>query len=238
VFCANCGQAMTAEATTCTGCGTPRRQTQTLSSREIGHRVADQAKQATTGALTAFKTFAVNPVGGLRPAMEGLGARNALGAAIVFALVFDICLAIGTRRAMSSGRGLLSSLGGGSVETSFGDLVKLLLCGLVPFVGIAGAGFVARKAFRGSGGFEGDAFIAGASLLPPAFLFLLTGILGFANLEVVAIVAVFAFCYMILILHTGCREISSIGEPGATIAVPLILLVSTWFSKIILAAAL
>jgi hypothetical protein len=170
--------------------------------------------------------------------MEGLGPRNALGAAIVFALVFDICLTIGARRAVTSGRGLLSTLGGSTVDTSFGDLLKLLLCGLVPFVSITGACYVARKAFRGRGGFEGDAFVAGASLLPAAFLFLITGVLGFANIEVVAIIAVFAMCYMVLIIHTGCREISSLAEPGATVAVPLILLVSAWLSKIILAAVL
>jgi len=239
MFCAYCGQAMNVDdAMTCEACGKPRAvPSPTSQAADIGQLVASHAKQATTSALAAFKTFAVNPTGGLRPALDGLGPRNTLGAAIVFALFFAICLVIGTRRAASTGQSILGSLGGGNLEMSFGVL-KLLFCGFVPFVGFFGAGWITRKVFRGASNPAGDAFIAGAALLPIAFLLFITGVLGLANVEVLAILSVFALCYVILIIHTGCRDISSIAEPGATIAVPVILLASAWFSKIILVAVL
>jgi hypothetical protein len=238
MFCAHCGKAMIADAMTCEACGKPRAvPSQTLQAADIGQLVASHAKKATTSALAAFKTFAVNPVGGLRPAMDGLGPRNALGSAIVFALFFSLCLVIGMRRAASSGESILGLLGGGGLEMSFG-VFKLLFCGFVPFVGIFGAGWITRKIFRGAGNPEGDAFIAGAALLPIAFLLLIAGVLGLANVEALAILSVFTLCYVILIIHTGCRDISSIAEPGATIAVPVILLASAWFTKIILVAVL
>lgn len=238
MFCAHCGQAMIADALTCEACGKPQVvPSQTSQVADVGQLVASHAKQATSSALAAFKTFAVNPVGGLRPALDELSPRNTLGAAIVFALFFAICLVIGTRRAATSGQSILGAMGGGNLEMSLG-VFKLLLCGFVPFVGFFGAGWIARKVFRGKGNLEGDAFIAGAALLPVAFLLLITGVLGLANIEVLAILSVFALCYVVLILHTGCRDISSIAEPGATLAVPVILLASAWLSKVILVAAL
>ena len=50
-----------------------------------------------------------------------------------------------------------------------------------------------------------------------------------------ALVAVFALSYTVLILFTGCTRISEI----ATVrAVPIIILVTAWLSKIVYAAML
>ena len=50
------------------------------------------------------------------------------------------------------------------------------------------------------------------------------------------ILIVIAGCFIVLLLHGGCREVSGIREPGASLAVPLILLVSGWLTKVILVA--
>ena len=98
---------------------------------------------------------------------------------------------------------------------------------------------MARKVFRGqSGTLESDVFIAGVSVLPFGFASLLAGVLGVGNLEVSAIVAVFALSYTILILYTGCTRISGISEARAVQAVPIIILIAGWLSKILFGAML
>ena len=92
--------------------------------------------------------------------------------------------------------------------------------------------------FRGSGSLAGDAFVAGSTLLPLALLLLIGWLLGAANVEVIGIASIFAFCYAILILHAGCTTVSAIPGTPAAIAVPAILILSAWVTKIILAALL
>jgi len=207
MFCHQCGQALAAEAAACTSCGKAvglvPSPAPTAGAQEIGKRLANEAKAASQNALQAFTTFAVNPVGGLRSAFTSLGPTNARNAGFVFALFFDFCLVIGMHRAASAGRGMLPFAGMGSAGFSLGDTLKLLLAGLVPFAGIVGAGLGARKIFHGASSIEGDIFVAGAALLPTAFLVFLAGILGIANFEVVAILSVVAICYTVLMLHTG-----------------------------------
>jgi hypothetical protein len=120
-----------------------------------------------------------------------------------------------------------------------GTLLKIVIFGLIPFAAIAGGSALARQVFRGfTGGIEGDAFIAGASVLPFGFVSLLAGILGAANFEVVAIAGIFALTYTILVLFTGCVRISGIAEGSAASAVAIIIVVAGWFSKIMFASLL
>ena len=53
-----------------------------------------------------------------------------------------------------------------------------------------------------------------------------------------ALVAVFALSYTVLILFTGCTRISEIATVRAVPAVPIIILVTAWLSKIVYAAML
>ena len=54
--------------------------------------------------------------------------------------------------------------------------------------------------------------------------------------EVIAVGLVFALSYTILILFTGCTPISQIAVVRAVPAVPIIILVPAWLSKIVYAA--
>ncbi len=55
-------------------------------------------------------------------------------------------------------------------------------------------------------------------------------------MEVIGALAVFALCLTILMLFAGCTRISKVSERLATIAVPLMLILSGWITKIIYAA--
>ena len=75
-------------------------------------------------------------------------------------------------------------------------------------------------------------------MLPLAFAALASSILGFVNVEVMAMLVTFALVLNILMLFTGFVRIAHISERGATLTVPLVLLASIWFSKIIYASLL
>jgi hypothetical protein len=66
-------------------------------------------------------------------------------------------------------------------------------------------------------------------------MLLIAGILGMGNIEVVALVSVFALSYTILILYTACTQISEISKVRAVPAVPIIILIAGWLSKIVFA---
>jgi hypothetical protein len=232
MYCQNCGKELQENAEFCISCGVNLKQ-----GKPISQEFTSKVKTASQDALSAFKVFAVNPVGGLSVAFESLDRNRALWVGIFFALVFDILMLLGMYLGIKKVQGGIASLMGvypsfGGLK--FGDVLKLLVFGAIPPVSIALSSLLSRKIFRGTDSFEGDIFIAGAALLPFGFFSVITGLLGIANFEVVAILLVFAVCYTILMLYSGCTKISKISEGGAAVAVPIMLLLSIWFSKIIL----
>lgn len=231
MFCSQCGKEIQEDAEFCISCGASIKQ-----GKAISPEFVSKVKTASQDALSAFKVFAVNPVGGLSTAFESIDRNRALWAGVFFALVFDVLMLLGMYLGIKKVQGGIGSLLGfypsfGGLK--FGDVLKLLIFGAIPFVSLTLSSLLARKIFHGTDGFEGDIFIAGAALLPFGFFAVITGLLGIANFEVVAIFFVFAICYTILILYSGCTKISKISEGGAALAVPLMLLLSVWFSKII-----
>ena len=57
-------------------------------------------------------------------------------------------------------------------------------------------------------------------------------------MEVIAVFTLVAVCLTILMLFAGLTRICKLSERSATIAVPLMLIASAWFSKIIYTAIL
>ena len=112
-------------------------------------------------------------------------------------------------------------------------MFKVVFLGIVPFASLTGACALARAIFRGTGRFAGDVYTAGAVLLPTGIMVLVASLLGAANLEVILILYLFALTYSILMLYAGCSRIGNISEAGAAPAVPIILLLSAWITKII-----
>lgn len=225
MFCAQCGNEISAGTAVCVSCGTPAAAPAPVSSSQVTEKVKIRSQDA----LRAVKIIAVNPVGGLPGAFASLEKRQAMEVGIVFAVVFEICVVIG----------LYLALPGWAGSPGIGEILKLLILGIVPFAATAGASALARQVFRGSGGsIESDVFIAGTSVLPFGIVSLLAGILGAANFEVVAIVGIFTLSYTILILYAGCTRISGISEARASLAVPVIVLIAGWLSKILFSAML
>jgi hypothetical protein len=189
--------------------------------------VTAKVKAASRDATAAFKTFAMNPVGGLPAAFANLGPTRAVGVGLVFAVVSILCVFIGIYITLPS-----------FAKPDVGDSIKFLVFGAVPFLSLLAASGATRKIFGGKGNYQGDCFIAGAALLPFGFLILLTSLLGIANLEIAVLLVVFALCYGIMMLYTGITRISQVSESRAAFAVPVMIVVSFWFTKIIFGAVL
>jgi hypothetical protein len=175
-------------------------------------------------AAKAFQQVATDPVGGMPNACKALDRSSAIGVGITFCAVFVGCCYV-------FAQGILPA-------EIFKQLPKftMLLAAAVPFACLTAASFVTRNAFRGAGNLGGDCFIAGAALLPSAFLLALFGLLGVGNIEVIVILCVFAVCLTILMLYTGCHRISGLTERTAAFAVPVMLIASTWLEKIVYTA--
>lgn len=166
-------------------------------------------------ALRTFQLFALNPVGGLLPALARLEPQQIVSVAMVFALVFDCCFVWGFY------------LGWQDLFPQVA-IFKLMVVGIVPFVSLAVVSSIARLICRCPGSLAGDMFIAGATLLPVGFLAVASGVSSSLGVQAMIAIATFTSCYMILTLYSGCTQISRLSEPTATLLVPVVLLISGW----------
>ena len=164
-----------------------------------------------------------DPAGNLLPAFESVGPGRALGVGMLFGALFASCSMVG----------IYNLLPHEMWPHHAPEFLTLFLAALVPFISLAGASAVSRVVFRGKGQLGHDCFIAGASLVPVGFFVLLASILGVANIEVIVAAGVFAFCLSIFLLFAGMNRVCAISERAATIAVPVMLIATAWFSKII-----
>lgn len=229
MFCEQCGLQVDAATGACATC-TPlviSPKAAAIVPQQTSSELSKKVKTASKDATQALKTFAANPVGGLPSAFEGLGVTRAMSVGLVFAVVTIAFVYIGVYLSLPA-----------FMKPDIGDSFKFLIFGAVPFVSILAASAATRKIFGGAGSFGGDSLIAGSSLLPFGLLIFITGVLGLANLEVTALLIIFALCYAILILYTGCTRISGVSESKAAFAVPVMIIVSGWLTKILFTAML
>lgn len=184
---------------------------------------ADKIRAASIDAFRAFGMFVLNPVGGLVTACESVGSERSFGVGIVFGAVSSLFVLLGVY-------GLLP---GSFRPQGLSGFMKILLVALAPSVSLFGGTVIADKVFQGEGGLGRDSFISGASLLPFGFVILSASILGFENIEIVGVLTLFAVCLTILMLFAGLTRICRISDRLGTIAVPLILLIDVWTSRIV-----
>ncbi|HEY9601961.1 MAG TPA: DnaJ domain-containing protein [Allocoleopsis sp.] len=163
-----------------------------------------------------FQSFALNPGGGLLPAFARLDKREAIAVGIVFAGIFNLCLVGG---AYIGWQDLLAV-----------PILKLVVIGTIPFVTCVCLSAIARLATHRPGSLAGDVFLSGAALIPMGFLILASGFSTRFPSNTMFIFTVFAACYTILTLYSGCTQISNLSERAAALVVPLMLLASGWFS--------
>jgi zinc-ribbon domain len=223
MFCKQCGTQVENTAAACPKCGT-----RLAEASNAAAAVTDKMKAASKDTLQAFLKFATDPVGGLSPAYQSLGAARALRVGISFGIVFTLCVLLGSYRLIPDY----------ARSPGVGGFFRLLVSAFIPFPSLVGASALARLVSRGKGALSNDSFIAGAALLPFGFAILLSSLLGMGNYELVGALTLFAFCLTVLMLFAGCTRISAMSERTATIAVPLMLLLSGWITKVIFAATM
>lgn len=261
MFCRKCGQQLSEGSDFCDKCGTLVVAASAVSSHgaaaaaapapvNLTKNIQDEVKSRTKDAWAAIKLFAQSPVGGLQQSFEMLGSSRALSVGVIFAIVYEVLFfwgiyrfadhAVSSLRNIIGGMGGMGTLGGGISpgEMSAKLLIQLGFAGVVPFITLTASGAIARKIFRGKGSVAGDIYIAGACLLPQGLFILVASFLGVANFEVIMALFVFAVTYSVLMLFAGCSRISAISEAGAAPAVPLMLLLSLWLTKVVVVAVL
>lgn len=243
MFCRSCGQVLAEGSVFCAKCGTAVATASATSNISgaaaapaqisISKTIHEEVKLRTMDAWQGIKLFAQSPVGGLPQSFEMFDPARAMRIGIVFGILYEVTLFLGLYRLADK---LTSTFGG---ELPLGDLsakhiFQLIIIGLVPFVTLAASSAIARKIFRGKGAFAGDVYTAGASLLPLGLFALVSSLVGPANIEVIVVLWLFAVTYMILMLYAGCSRIAGIPEAGAAPAVPIMLLLSAWLTKVVI----
>ena len=217
MFCQKCGTSMADTAAACPSCNVPV-------ARAAGPAVADTVKAAYGSALSALKAFAGDPVGRLPDAYAALGDARALRVGLTYGVVSVLCFLLGGYLLLPFREGLFDFLG-------FGGVLKCLLFGVIPF-GCTWLGSLAvRKVLGGQGATGGDAFVAGAALLPTSCAMVLGGLIGFENPGALGALSVLAGCTGVLMLFSGYSRIAGLTERATTLAVPLVVLLTLWLGQ-------
>ena len=220
MFCPKCGTQLPDGSIACSSCGT------SFAAPRGGAAAAvagERMKAASADAFGAFKTFMGNPVGGLADAYNSLGAGKAMGVGLTFGAVFAVCLLLSFYRVVPE---FLR-------PTGVGGFFKLLVVAVIPFVSMFVATIAVRSVFRGDGNVGSDSFLAGASLLPFGFIALVATLLGAENWNIIQFLAIFGISVTILMLFAGLTRMYKISDRMATLAVPIMLLITAWLSQAI-----
>lgn len=236
MFCKSCARALPDTLRFCDGCGAEVGNGTWGAATPLSQQLRSEVKARSLDAWQGLKLFATSPVGGLPESFASFDDQRAIYVGIVFAIAYEVAILLGALILKSKTEAVLAGylpVGHLMGELTVAQLFKILFLGLVPFASLIGACALARAIFRGKGRLAGDVYTAGAVLLPTGFLVLLAALLGAANFEVIAILFLFALTYSILILYSGCSRIGCISEAGAAPAVPIILILTAWITKII-----
>ncbi len=170
--------------------------------------------------LRILPSLVLNPTGGLLPGMLSLEKPRVRAVGIMFEAIANFCFIGGTYLGWRN-----------QLKLSFSPF-DLFLVGLVPFVTLMVMLGVARLIARRRGSLAGDVYLAGASLLPVGFLALASSISPFLGSQIMLVITVFACCYTILMLYSGCTQIANLPEKAAALLVPVMVLVSGWLSYV------
>lgn len=182
----------------------------------------EKVQAASKDALQAFKILVTDPVNGLLQVFDSLGDKRARSVGLIFGLCFALSVVFLFYNKFLSGTMTL--------EIAF----KVFLASLVPYIGFT-VGCAVPRMITGKGSLCHDSFVGGVALLPITLLILIGSFLGIGNIEIVLILTLFSFCLTVLMIFFGLTRVSKISERVATIAVPVVILIALWASKIIYA---
>lgn len=239
MFCGQCGSHIQTGASACLSCGAAIAHVSAGASTSLpqaGSRLqqgalpaAEKLKTRSQDAFSALKATLMNPAGSLSPSFQLLEKRQAMEVGGVMAAAYSLLTVTGVYLALPRWAG----------SPGLDVVFKIIIFSLMPVAATVAASALVRKVFGGtSGSIEGDLFVSGLAVLPFGIVALISGFVGVSNFEVIAVLAVFALSYSILILYTGCTRISGISEGRAAPAVSLIILFTAWLSKVLFVAML
>ncbi len=229
MFCSQCGASADGSATICGQCGVD------LAVPAKPAFNTERAVAASKDAARAIRLLLVDPVGSIGAAYDAFRSRQAMDVGIALCALFVLASILATRMLAGAAQrfsmGIMGSIG-------FKEVIQIALLAAIPIISVA-AIFTAMQLIAGKRQeLSRTLFATGAILLPASFFNVIGGILGLANAEVIALAALFALCYTILLLYAACRDVLKVASPIAAVAVPLIILGTAWLTKIILAAAI
>lgn len=226
MFCQQCGTEILAVSEPCPKCG---REAARVAAAELGKQVTAVSRDA----AGAIKTLVVDPVAGLPSAYASLGPLRARSAGVTLCVAFALAATIGlTLGARQSLGGLMELSGASGFELFF----KALLGFLVLPAALAAAGYGIRRVLGGKAPVAADIFTAGAALSPLGLTILVSGLLGLANFEVVLLLALISWSYLVLMLYTGLTSLGGLSGRAGAPAVPVLLVAAGWLSKVVFAA--
>ncbi len=218
MYCVNCGTQIPLDAPVCPECGARAGSVKVPAGASPSK--AGPAVIALKDAVAALGRLARNPVGSLAPTYEELGPARALAVGAVFAAVFAFGSALGVKALLPGWLGL-----------GVDDFLGMLLLSLVPPVALTLTAVAARVFIGRSGTLAGDAFYAGASLLPVGLATLAVGVLSISNANVTGLLMVTGLCVCVLMLFGGTTRLTRLSEGMAVLAVPVMLLITAWVSR-------
>ena len=178
-------------------------------------------------ARAALSHLVVNPAAGLPAAWQSLGPKRAVAAGVTLlagtAVLFLLLV-------------FASSSFAWIRPTDFSTFLKLTLA-------IAGALATwvitligTQRIFSSASHYGGCVLTAGSLSILWAVGLLAYVLLGFGNIEALAVIAVAIVCINVLQLYVGLTKVLAVGDQAATWSIPVIVIACIWFTKIIFVA--
>ncbi|VEP18196.1 DnaJ domain protein [Hyella patelloides LEGE 07179] len=187
--------------------------------------IYSQIVELSNNALVTLISYIFNPVGGLLPAFARLSYSQAMGVALIYGVVADLCLTGSSYLLVETSQQLLPAVSSLSVG-------QLLFLNFFPFIGLTLISGVLRLIDNTRGNLAQDMFLAGTSFLPLGLSFLAMGFIATPQGTPVfplLTLLIFGFSYGILTLYTNCTQILKFSEAKSTLLVPLMTAISLGF---------
>ena len=163
--------------------------------------------------LMTFSLSFFNPGGGLLPAFSRLNNRQSKQVGIIYGFCSTLCFVCAY---FMTGLPL-------AVE-----IWQLFLIGTIPFISFLITGNMMRFTLHGRGRFSTDVFIAGAAIIPIAFVSLLIGFVPISAFSFVVPLCLLGFSYSALTLYAGYTQLLNVGESKSALTVALMLVLNSY----------